>query len=64
MHVDGGAVAQMFLYPPAIGLHADLKHGPLVRERHAFLIRNSRLDPGWASTDRSLFSISAGRSTQ
>jgi predicted acylesterase/phospholipase RssA len=57
MHVDGGAVAQMFLYPPAIGLHADLKHGPLARERHAFLIRNSRLDPEWASTDRSLFSI-------
>jgi hypothetical protein len=27
------------------------------RERHAFLIRNSRLDPDWASVERSLFSI-------
>jgi hypothetical protein len=30
------------------------------RERHAFLIRNSRLDPEWASVDRRLLSI-AGR---
>jgi hypothetical protein len=52
--VDGGAVAQMFLYPPSIGLHADLKHGPLARERHAYLIRNSRLDPEWASAGRSI----------
>lgn len=57
MHVDGGAVAQMFLYPPSIGLHADLKHGALARERHAYLIRNSRLEPEWASTNRTLFSI-------
>ena len=57
MHVDGGAVAQMFLYPPSIGLHADLKQGALARERHAYLIRNSRLDPEWASTDRAVFSI-------
>lgn len=57
MHVDGGAVAQMFLYPPSIGGHVDLRQGPLARERHAYLIRNSRLDPEWASTERQLFSI-------
>jgi hypothetical protein len=57
MHVDGGAVAQMFLYPPSIGLHVDLKDKALARERHAYLIRNSRLDPDWASTDRQLVSI-------
>jgi hypothetical protein len=57
MHVDGGAVAQMFLYPPSIGLHADLGQGSLARERHAYLIRNSRLYPEWASTDRAVFSI-------
>jgi len=57
MQVDGGAVAQMFLYPASVGVHADLKQGPLARERHAYLIRNSRLDPQWASTDRALFSI-------
>jgi hypothetical protein len=57
LHVDGGTVAQMFLYPPSIGLHVDLKQKALARERHAYLIRNSRLDPEWASTDRKLVSI-------
>jgi len=57
MHVDGGAVAQMFLYPPALGLRVDLRQEALARERHAYLIRNSRLDPEWASVDRRLLSI-------
>ena len=57
MHVDGGAVAQMFLYPPAIGLRTDMQQKVPTRERHAFLIRNSRLDPEWASVDRRLLSI-------
>jgi hypothetical protein len=57
MHVDGGAVAQMFLYPPSIGLRVDLRQQALARERHAYLIRNARLDPEWASVDRRLFSI-------
>ena len=57
MHVDGGAVAQMFLYPPTIGLHLELRQQALLRERHAFLIRNSRMDPEWASTDRRLLPI-------
>ncbi len=55
MHVDGGAVAQMFLYPPAPELQAGMK--AVARDRHAYLIRNSRLDPDWASVERSLFSI-------
>jgi hypothetical protein len=57
MHVDGGAAAQMFLYPPSLGLHLDARQTEVARERHAYLIRNSRLDPEWASTDRRLFSI-------
>jgi len=57
MHVDGGAVVQMFLYPPSIGLRVDMRQEALARERHAFLIRNSRLDPEWASVDRRLLPI-------
>ncbi|MGE5201592.1 MAG: patatin-like phospholipase family protein [Acidobacteriota bacterium] len=57
MHVDGGAVAQMFLYPPSIGLQPQMRQLLLARERHAFLIRNSRLDPEWASVDRRLLPI-------
>jgi hypothetical protein len=45
MHVDGGAVAQMFLYPTTIGLHLDMRQKALIRERRAFLIRNSRARP-------------------
>jgi predicted acylesterase/phospholipase RssA len=60
MHVDGGAIAQTFLYPPALTAGVDLTRGPLARERHAYVIRNARLDPEWALVDRRVFSI-AGR---
>ncbi len=57
MHVDGGAVVQMFLYPPSISLRGEMRQEVLTRERHAFLIRNARLDPEWASVDRRLLPI-------
>ncbi|HEX6842482.1 MAG TPA: patatin-like phospholipase family protein [Stellaceae bacterium] len=60
MHVDGGAIAQAFLYPQLLAASVQLRRGPLARERHAYVIRNGRLDPEWSSTDRRLFSI-AGR---
>ncbi len=55
LHVDGGAIAQMFLYPANIDARkiAD-------RERKAFLIRNAREDPEWANVERRTLSI-AGR---
>jgi hypothetical protein len=56
LHVDGGAVAQMFLYPPSVDLG---RVGPK-RERHAWLIRNARLDPDYDDTERRTISI-AGR---
>ncbi len=61
MHVDGGAVAQSFLYPPTLARTLELQRRPeLARERHAYIIRNARLDPDWASVDRRLLGI-AGR---
>ena len=60
MHVDGGAVAQLFLYPPAIAASRNLRRGPLARERRAFIIRNARLDAEAVAVERSIFSI-AGR---
>jgi hypothetical protein len=53
LHVDGGAVAQMFLYPPSVQIG---KVG-VKRERHAWLIRNARLDPDYDDTDRRTLSI-------
>jgi len=59
MNVDGGAVAQTFLYPPDIGLRMDLRAAEHRRDRHAYVIRNGRLDPDWASTDRRFLSIAS-----
>jgi hypothetical protein len=61
MHVDGGAGAQTFLVPAAIGQLANLRSKQYARQRTAYVIRNARLDPDWASVDRRQLSI-AGRS--
>ena len=56
MHVDGGAIAQLFLYPPSIDV---VGIGPK-RDRHAYIIRNARLDPDYAMAERRTITI-AGR---
>ena len=56
MHVDGGASAQVFVYPPGL----DISKSGVKRERHLYVIRNARLDPDWAQVDRSTLTI-AGR---
>ena len=58
MNVDGGVVAQAFLYPSDIGLRADFSSPDLQRERRVYIIRNSRLDPEWASVNRRFLTIS------
>ena len=59
MHVDGGAVAQVFLYPPTIRqASATRRAAPVERERRAYIIRNARLDPEWAEVERRTLSIS------
>lgn len=55
LHVDGGAIAQMFLYPPNID-PSKVAH----RQRSAYLILNARADPEWADVERRTMSI-AGR---
>jgi hypothetical protein len=57
MNVDGGAVVQTFLYPPDTGLRVDLRSAEHARQRHAYIIRNGRLDPDWASVDRRFLKI-------
>lgn len=55
MHVDGAALVQLFLYPPPLEL------GRLGRERtrHAYIIRNARIDPERAETQRRTINIAA-----
>ena len=58
MHVDGGAMAQVFLYPPRLSERA-MAFGAKIpeRQRRMFIIRNAVLTPDWASTERSTMSI-------
>jgi predicted acylesterase/phospholipase RssA len=56
MHVDGGAIAQLFLYPASI----DPAVLPVERPQTAFIIRNARLDPEHAEIERRTLTI-AGR---
>jgi predicted acylesterase/phospholipase RssA len=60
MHVDGGTKAQVFLYPPTFRLQSAAAAEGFDRPRTAYVIRNGRLDPQWASVQRSTLPI-AGR---
>lgn len=57
MHVDGGAIAQLFLYPPSVTVQARAMGMDMERKRRAFIIRNARLRPGWGAVERSTLSI-------
>lgn len=60
MHVDGGAKAQVFLYPPTLHLSESAAAIGIERDRVAYIIRNARLDPKWSDVRRKTLSI-AGR---
>ncbi|WP_205625082.1 patatin-like phospholipase family protein [Geminicoccus roseus] len=57
MHVDGGASAQVFVYPPGLNVRATSREGHVVRERRLYVIRNARLDPEWAQVERQALDI-------
>lgn len=61
MHVDGGAFAQVFLYPAASTRQrrARMSGGKAVVPATAYIIRNGRLDPDWATTERRTMGIAA-----
>jgi hypothetical protein len=56
MHVDGGVVAQAFLYPPTLNLRAIAKANP-EQNRVAYIIRNGRLFRAEESVRRQTLSI-------
>ncbi len=61
MHVDGGAYAQAFLYPSGLTRlrRARMASNRSVVPATAYVIRNGRLDPEWAATERSTLGITA-----
>lgn len=60
MHVDGGTMAQVFVYPPNVKLVELSKSEGGERQRHMYVVMNTRMDPDWAQTERRVISI-AGR---
>jgi len=52
MHVDGGTIAQVFLYPPSLSLA-----GAPQRKRTLYVLRNARLDADWANVERRTMTI-------
>ena len=57
MHVDGGAISQVFIYPPSVNLEEASESRGLQRARVLYVIRNARLDPEWAEVERRTLSI-------
>jgi predicted acylesterase/phospholipase RssA len=60
MHVDGGTLAQVFVYPPSLKVGELARAQGIERERRLYVIRNARLDPDWAQVERRTMTI-AGR---
>jgi len=60
MHVDGGASAQVFLYPPSMSQVAARMGEGIVRRGDVYVIRNAALAPTWQPVERRTIDI-AGR---
>lgn len=60
MHVDGGASAQVFLYPPGMRRVANDIGDAMTRTASVYVIRNSALGPTWEPVQRRTIGI-AGR---
>jgi hypothetical protein len=59
MHVDGGAMAQVFVYPPSIDLEQLSEEKGGIRKRTLYVVMNARLDPDWADTERKMLPIAS-----
>lgn len=57
MHVDGGAMSQVFIYPAALNVGDLSRRYHVRRKRTAYVIRNARLDADWAQIERQTMSI-------
>jgi len=59
MHVDGGATAQVFVYPVGLDFEALAAEHHASRQRQLYVIRNARLDPEWAQIERKTLDIAS-----
>ncbi|MCJ8168180.1 patatin-like phospholipase family protein [Atopomonas sediminilitoris] len=59
MHVDGGTMSQVFVYPPSLQVAKLSQANQVQRERNLYVIRNARLDAQWAQVERRTMDIAA-----
>jgi hypothetical protein len=59
MHVDGGATAQVFIYPPRFHLQEMAAANGYNRKRTLYIIRNARVDSEWANVERRTLTIAS-----
>jgi hypothetical protein len=57
MHVDGGASAQVFMYPPGLKRAVENSGETFHRRAAVYVIRNSALAPGWQPVERRTIGI-------
>lgn len=57
MHVDGGAFAQVFVYPAALELKKVGIEAGAQRQRTLYIIRNSKVMPDWSEVERKTLPI-------
>jgi predicted acylesterase/phospholipase RssA len=57
MHVDGGATAQVFLYPASLDVNKMTAANDITRQRYLYIIRNSQLNPRSQSVIRRTLDI-------
>ena len=59
MHVDGGAAAQVFFYPPAMLFAEEARARGIERQRALYVIRNSQPSPEPLGVERRVMAIAA-----
>jgi hypothetical protein len=57
MHVDGGTMAQVFIYPPSLNISQLTQNSS--RKRVLYVIRNARFDSTWENVPRKTMAITA-----
>lgn len=59
LHVDGGAVTQVFVYPTSLDFSQVLERLEVTEPFNIYVIRNSRLKPEWKPVEAGIFEITA-----
>lgn len=57
MHVDGGTMGQVFVYPAALALEELALEEGIDRERRLYIIRNGQMKQDWATVERRTWAI-------